>query len=152
LHKAKAKNCHRRVEVKAARRFDELARLISVVQVKDNPWTLIYWSLLFSNEATVNAVVASAKGLSAKLKTESITSVANDTSDIIGCEQFKNGRSAGVQEFEEHEDVSKFFEDRGIYLPACYPKSGGKGKARKAWLAVDKASADTVQRADLIGL
>ena len=149
LHKAK--KCDRRVKVKkAAGEMDEVAPLIAVVRVKDNPWTLVYWSLFFVNEAALTGIASSAKELSARFKTESITFAANDTSEAITCEQFENGKDAGSEEFEEGDDnaISKFFKEKCIYLPACYPKSKGK----HSWLAVEKVSVDTIERADLVKL
>lgn len=145
----KAKKCERNVEVKkAAGAGDELARLIAVVKIKNNPWTVIYWSLFHVNEAALKGITRSAKELSAQLKTRSVTFASEDTSGAIASQQFENGKDSGTREFDDDDDINSFFAGLEIYLPACYPKSKGK----RCWLAAEKSSTATIERADLIGL
>jgi hypothetical protein len=110
-----------------------------------------------------------AKELSSRLKTRAITFFAEDTSGAMGYEIFENGKSLESAEWESGGDFSRFkstlreepplevveddfadelFRTQGIYLPACYPKS----KGQKQWLAVESASLNTIERADLIQL
>jgi hypothetical protein len=42
--------------------------------------------------------------------------------------------------------VDELFRQEGIYVPACYPMV----EDEDTWLAVQKASTDAVERADLI--
>lgn len=147
--RCKAKRCERNVEVKkAAGTGDELARLIAVVKVKDNPWTVIYWSLYHVNESALTGITRSAKELSTQFKTKSVTFASEDTSGAIASKQFENGKDSGTREFDDDEDINSFFAELGIYLPTCYPKIRGK----RSWLAAEKSSAASIERADLIEL
>jgi ankyrin repeat protein len=145
----KAEKCERDVEVKKAASGDELAPLIAVVKLKDNPWTVIYWSLFHVDEAALNGITESAKELSARLTTKSITFASQDTSGAIASGQFENGKDVESRDFDDDDEATNsYFAELGIYLPACYPKTKGK----RSWLAAEKSSAAVIERADLIGL
>src|SRR5260221_2733879 len=78
-------------ERKNARKNDELARYLALIQIKNNPWSVILHSLYFANENDVNATVDDAKALSGNLKTKAISFVANDTSGAVQFDLFENG-------------------------------------------------------------
>jgi len=164
----KAKNKTNNVPLKpAGESGDDLSNLVAVVQVKDNPWTVVLRSLLWVDSKHLENVPKEAKELSAKLKTRAITFIGEDTSGAMRYELFENGKSLESSEWESGGEFFSFksklrkkldleevgddfadevFREQGIYLPACYPKSEGG----KEWLAVEKASANVVQRTDLM--
>lgn len=148
---------------------DELAHLVAVIKLKDNPWTVVYRSLLWVDMTHLEGVPQEAKELSARLKTRAITFFGEDTSCAMAYEIFEDGKSLENAEWESGSEFSQFkstlrkkpeldevgdefadevFREQGIYLPSCYPKSDGE----KKWLAVDTVSAGTIERADLIEL
>jgi hypothetical protein len=148
---------------------DELAQLAAVVQIKDNPWTVVYRSLLWVDSPQLEGVPREARELSARLKTNAVAFIAEDTSGAMAYELFEVGKSLENAEWESGGDffsfkstlrkkpvleevgdefADEFFREQGIYLPSCYPMSEGD----KHWLAVDEVSASVVERADLIEL
>ena len=168
MKQAKAKKRDRDVPLKpAGAGHDEVAPLVAVVQMWDNPWTIIFRSLFQVDEAGLGGVVEAAKLLSKQLKTRGIAFVGEDTSGALGYDLFEKGRLLERAVWEEGADFSIFestsrkrpdldtvdnrfadevFRQQGIYLPACYPVTKGK----RSWLAIEKASAGAIQRADLI--
>ncbi len=149
--------------------YDDIAGLVSIVQVKGNPWTVVYRSLLYVDEELLEEVAQDAKELSRRLKTRAISFVSEDASGAMGYELFEDGSQVERAvwevggEFSEFESklrkqpdleevgdefVDEVFRREGIYLPYCYPKA----EADDAWIAVEKVSADAVERADLIDL
>jgi ankyrin repeat protein len=159
----------RSVELKSARKNDELARYMAVVRVKDNPWSVVLRSLYCARESDVDAAVKDAKALSEELKTGAIAFYANDTSGAVQFDGFENGallervqwvdggyfsifESTRRKQPKLNEVDGKFadktFRDLGIYLPACYPR----GKGRSACLCVERSSAERIQSADLLEL
>jgi hypothetical protein len=159
----------RDVELKKPRKNDELGRSLAVVQLKDNPWTVILRSLYHVDERDVSAVVEDAKVLSQQLKTKAISFVAEGTSGAVQFDLFESGEPVERAQWVDGGSFSIFdstrrkqpkvrevdgkfadktFRDLGIYLPACYPRA----TQRAACLCVEKASAEHVQDADLIEL
>ena len=167
---SKAKKRERDVPLKAvAEEFEEVAPLVAVVQLWDNPWTVIFRTLFHVNEAALKGVVEDARLLSRQLKTKAVAFVAEDTSGALGYDLFEKGNlleralweeGAGFHSFEstsrkepdldpvDDKFTDEVFRQQGIYLPACYPVTKGK----RSWLAVGKASAGAIERADLIAL
>jgi len=148
---------------------DELSAAVAVVQVKNNPWTIIFRSLLTVDSDEIENVPKEAKELSVRLKSRAITFIGEDTSGAMGYEIYEDGKLMEKAEWEgggefftfksklrkkpELEEVGDdyldaVFSGAGIYLPACYPKI----EDGKSWLAVEIISADTIHRADLIEL
>jgi hypothetical protein len=147
---------------------DELAHLAAIVKVKDNPWTVVFRSLLWVDSSHLAEVPQDAKELSTRLKTRAVTFFAEDTSGAMAYEILELGKSLENAELMDGEFSSfkstfrkqpaleevgdefadEVFREQGIYLPSCYPRSEGG----KHWLAVDKVSAGTIERADLIEL
>jgi hypothetical protein len=137
------------VQEPAGTEGDELAPLVAIVQVRDSPWTVVFRSLLWLRSSHLEEVPKEAKELSARLKTRTITFFGEDTSSAMGYEIFEDGKSVAKEEWEGgDEEADAVFTKQGIYLPSCYPKAEGK----KKWLAVDKKSADMIERADLVDL
>jgi hypothetical protein len=148
LRKAKSRVTNVPRELVAAE-GDELAQLATVVQVKDNPWTVVFRSLLWLDSSHLEEVPNEAQQLSARLKTRAVTFMGEDTSGAMGYEIFENGKSKAKEEWEDgDDDADAIFRREGIYLPSCYPREEGE----KKWLAVDKKSASAIARADLIDL
>ena len=165
----KAKNITINVLLKPAGEYDDLSNAIAIVKVKNNPWTIVFRSLLTVDSAELENVPVETKELSIRLKTRAITFIGEDTSGAMGFEIYKNGKLLEKAEWEsggeffsfestlrerpELEEVGDEFADQvfrkeGIYLPACYPKSDGG----KSWLAVEKNSENVIERADLVEL
>jgi ankyrin repeat protein len=158
----------RNVELKNARKNDELARYVAIIQIKQNPWSVILRSLYHADESGVNATIDDAKFMSGDLKTKAIAFVANDTSGAVEFDLFENGAlleraqwtDGSFSIFEstrrkqpklnEVDDkfADKTFRDLGIYLPACYPRSNG----RAACLCVQRSSAERIESAHLMEL
>ncbi|MDB6124718.1 MAG: hypothetical protein JWQ71_3711 [Pedosphaera sp.] len=153
----------------AAGSDDDLEQFVAVVQIKNNPWTVVFRSLLWVDESHLEDVPQEARELSARLKTKAVTFFAEDTSGAMSYEIFENGKSLESAEWESGGEFFSFkstlrkkpdleevgdefadevFREQGIYLPSCYPMSDGE----KHWLAVDEVSASAIVRADLIEL
>ncbi len=162
-----AKSVHRDVPIKPGGEYGDLAPLVAIVQVKDNPWAILFRSLLYVDESHLDSVVEEAKEFSARLNTRSITFIGEDTSGANSYQLFEKGKSLEEAEWEVGGEFFKFkstlrkrpeldkvteefaqelFREEGIYVPACYPMA----EEEETWLAVEKASADTIERADLI--
>jgi ankyrin repeat protein len=167
-HRYKNAKVLRNVELKSARKNDELARYMAIVQIKDNPWSIVLRSLYYANESDVNAAADDAKALSGELKTKAISFVANDVSGAVQFDLFESGalleraqwtdgsfsifestrrKQPKVNEVDD-KFADKTFRDLGIYLPACYPRGNG----RTACLCVEKSSAERIESANLMEL
>ncbi len=132
---------------KAAKDMDEVAKAIAVVSVASNPWTVVFLSLFYASEAIIKQAEDAARSLSRRLKTTAVVYAGEDTSEVGNILQFEMGDAAGDGlKMVDEDEADKIFSEYGIYLPACYPKM----KATRAWLAVEKASADRIERADLV--
>ncbi|PWU17136.1 MAG: hypothetical protein C5B50_11925 [Verrucomicrobia bacterium] len=143
--------------------------LIAIVQVKDNPWTVVYHELCTVSEAGLKVVTEEAEALSSKLDTRAISFVGEDTSGAVAYKLFEGGKIVEEAEWEDggefftfkskvrkqpdletvdDEFTDEVFRAQGIYLPVCYPQADEEG----AWLMVDKISATCVERADLLDM
>jgi hypothetical protein len=150
-------------------KYDEVSTYIAVVQVKDNPWTIIFRSLLYVDESHIEAANEEAKELSAHLNTRAITFVGEDTSGSQAYKLFEKGNLLEEAEWEVggelygfksklrkkpaveavgDEFADGFFTEQEIYLPCCYPKS----EDGQHWLAIEKGSLEVIERADLVDL
>lgn len=165
-----AESVHRDVSRKpTTEKYDEVAPQIAIVQVKNNPWTIIFRSLLYVDEAHIEAANEDAKELSAHLNTKAVSFVGEDTSGSQAYKFFEKGKLLEEAEWEVggelygfksklrkkpaieavgDEFAGGFFTEQEIYLPCCYPKS----EDGQPWLAVEKDSLGLVERADLIEL
>ena len=149
--------------------YDDVETLVAVVQVKGNPWTIIFRSLLYVDDSHLEAVAEDAKELSARLGTRAVTFIGEDTSGANAFKLFEKGKLLEDVEWENGGDFFRFksslrkrpplesvddefvdgiFRELGVYLPACYPMS----ERGDSWLAVEKDSLEVVERADLIEL
>ena len=164
-----AKNVFKSVEIKPGAEYDDLEHLVAVVQVKDNPWTIVFRSLLYADEAAMEGAAEDARELSGRLSSRAISFVGEDSSGTNAYKIFEKGKlledvewEAGGEFFrfksslrkrpalERVEDsfVDEVFSNEGIYVPCCYPRAD-KGEP---WLAVEKSSEGVIERADLIEL
>lgn len=146
---SRAQKRHNEVAIQVPKEPEEVARMGAVVQVKDNPWTVVYWSVYFAGVTEIEGSIEAAKALSAQLLTQAVAFVGEeDTSDFISYEFFEGGKTIAKPELGPDDDelIDKFFCKQGIYLPACYPAAKGK----RSRLMVDKSSKGTVERADLV--
>lgn len=146
---SKAQKRHSEVTIKVPKEPEEVAKMGAVVQVKDNPWTVVYWSIYFAGITEIEGSIEAAKALSAQLQTQAVAFVGEeDTSDFISYEFFDGGKTTAKPELgpDDDEEIDKFFCKQGIYLPACYPAAKGK----RSLLMVDTSSKGTVERADLL--
>jgi hypothetical protein len=142
---------------------------VAVVQVKQNPWTIIFRSLLFVDEAALAGAAEDAKELSARLNTRALSFIGEDTSGANGCKVFEKGKLLEDFEWEvggeffrfksslrkrpalesvDDSFVDELFRAEGIYVPSCYPMAD----TGEPWLAVEKSSEGLVERADLLEL
>jgi hypothetical protein len=162
-----AKAVHRDVSIKAGGEADVASSVVAVVQVRNSPWAVIYRSVLYLNEAHLDAVAEEAKEFSARLNTRAITFIGEDTSGANSYQIFEKGKSVEEAEWEVGGEFFKFkssrrkrpemekvtdefvdsiFREEGIYLPACYPMEEEEAFS----LAVEKTSADSIEKADII--
>jgi hypothetical protein len=162
-----AKNIFKSVEIKTGAEYDQLEQLVAVVQVKDSPWTIVFRTLLYVDEAAIDGVADDAKELSGRLNTRAISFIGEDTSGSNAYKIFEKGKLLEDVEWEsggeffrfksslrkrpalesvEDSFVDEVFRAEGIYVPCCYPRAE-KGEP---WLAVEKASEGLVEHADLI--
>lgn len=120
-----------------------VAPRIAVVQVRDNPWVVIFRTLFHVDEAAINQVREAAAALSESLKTQALAFAGTDTSEGIAFDLFERGNP--IEHSDDIDRVRQVLLESGVYLPACYPQTQGS----RSWLAVAKKSANKVQRADL---
>ena len=148
-------------------KYDEVANQTAIVQVKNNSWTVIFRSLLYVDEAHIEAANEEARELSARLNTKAVSFIGEDTSGSQAYKLFEKGKLLEEAEWElggelytfksklrkkpvieavGDEFAEAFFAEQEVYLPCCYPKS----EDGQSWLAVEKASLDFIERVDLI--
>jgi hypothetical protein len=150
-------------------KFDDVADQIAIVQLKHNPWTIVFRSLLYVNEEHIEGANEEAKELSARLNTRAIVFVGEDSSGSQAYKLFEKGKLLEEAEWEVggelytfksklrkkpaieavgDEFAESFFTEQEIYLPCCYPKNDDG----QSWLAVEKNSLGLIERADLVEL
>ena len=150
-------------------KFDDVADQIAIVQLKDNPWTIVFRSLLYVDEEVIERANEEAKELSARLNTKVVAFIGEDTSGSQAYKLFEKGKLLEEAQWEVggelytfksklrkkpaietvgDEFAEGFFTEQEIYLPCCYPKY----EDGQAWLAVEKNSIELIERADLIEL
>lgn len=146
-----------------------IAPLAAIVQVRDNPWTVVFRSLLTVDSNLMEAVSKEARELSARLRTRAIAFVSEDTSGSRNYEIFVGGKAVESAEWEHCGDFWNFkstlrqqpaifeigdefpeerFCNEGIYLPACYPVREGDD----CWLVAGKRAAKSIERAELLDI
>src|SRR5215472_9992164 len=72
--------------------YDDVEPLVAVVQVKGNPWTIIFRSLLYVDESHLEGVAEDAKELSGRLATGAVTFIGEDTSGANAFKHFEKGK------------------------------------------------------------
>jgi hypothetical protein len=143
--------------------------LVAVVQIKNNPWTVVFREICYATEEGLEAIKEEAKFLSVELKTRAITLASEDTSGAIDYEIYDQGKEVESAQWESGGQFFSFkstlrkkpslesvdenfadevFQGEGVYVPVCYPQSSDKD----AWLCVEKVSAAAIERADLLDL
>jgi hypothetical protein len=153
----------------ATEKYDDVAEQIAIVHVKDNPWTIVFRSLLYVDEDNIESAHEEAKELSARLNTKALTFVGEDTSGSQAYKLFEKGKLLEEAEWEVggelytfksklrkkpaietvgDEFAEGFFTEQEIYLPCCYPKYDDG----HSWLAVENVSLEFIERVDLIEL
>src|SRR5437588_2019651 len=162
-----AKNVFKSVEIKPGAEYDDVEQLVAVVQIKDNPWTIVFRSLLYVDEEGIERAAEDAKELSGRLSTRAISFVGEDTSGANAYKLFDKGKMLEDVEWEtggeffrfksslrkrpalesvEDSFVDDFFRQEGVYVPSCYPRAD-KGEP---WLACEKSAEGLIERADLV--
>jgi hypothetical protein len=160
---------HRDVPRKPAEEYDDVQQVVAVVQSKGSAWTIILRSVHYVDERQIEGVEEAAKEMSARLNTRALSFVGEDTSGANGYKVFEKGKLLEDIEWEANGEFFRFksslrkrptleqvddsfvdglFREQEIYLPACYAMSEGAS----SWLAVEKASMDAIERADLLEL
>src|SRR5947209_478910 len=107
-----AKAVHRAVPLKPAGEYDDVANAVAVVQVKNNPWTIVYRSILYVDEAHMEATVEEAKEFSARLNTRAISFIGEDTSGANSFGLFEKGKAIEEVEWEVGGQFFKFKSTR----------------------------------------
>jgi len=162
-----AKGVHRDVQIKPGGESDLAGSVVTIVQVRNSPWAVVYRSILYLDEAHLDAVAEEAKEFSARLNTRAITFIGEDTSGANSYNLFEKGKSLEEAEWEVGGEFFKFkstrrkrpeldkvtdefvdmvFREEGIYIPACYPMEDEEEFS----LVVEKSSADSIEKADII--
>jgi hypothetical protein len=139
------------------------------LQLRDSPWTVIICDLFDYTEPGHKGIAQNAKALSVKFKTRAIAFSGEDTAGVLAYDLFENGLLLERAEWEDggeffvfrstlrkqpaitevgQEFADEVFREQGIYIPACYAKS----EEEESWICVEKVSANSIERADLIGL
>ena len=150
----------------------ETAGWIAAVQQQDEPWVCVYVALGEVVELERDLVLQVAADLADTLSTQAIafTIEASESDTAAEFQAFTEGeltehvrwRPGGELEVfesdrrESPEDSNRvplelahrLFADRGIYVPACCPKSRGQ----QAWLALWSLDPGRISRADLFRL
>src|SRR5256885_3923379 len=101
-----AKNVFKTVQIKPGTDYDDVEQLVAVVQVKDSPWTIIFRSLLYVDEAAIEGAAEDAKELSGRMSTRAISFIGEDTS---GSNAYKLFDKAKLLEDIEWESGGGFF-------------------------------------------
>lgn len=159
----------RRVPLKPAKKFEQIAPLTAVVRIKANPWTVVLRSVGDVSAQEIEGVPEEAKMISAKLKTRAVSFLCEDTSNAMCYALYERGRLLEEAEWECGGEMSSFtstlrqrpkgrrftedfadqlFRSEGIYIPVCYPRLEGS----RVWLSVQKPSFGLIERADLLEL
>src|SRR5579871_2274799 len=82
--------------VTASDENEEVAHMVSIVQLKGKSWTLIFRSLFFLNEAEFEGTLEDAKELSLRLNTRTLAFAGEDKSGTMRCYLFQNGESISL--------------------------------------------------------
>src|SRR3954469_2957054 len=95
-----AKAVHRAVPIKPGGEYDDVANTVAIVQVKNNPWAIVYRSILYVDESHIEAVAEEAKEFSARLNTSAVSFIGEDTSGANSFGLFEKGKSVEEAEWE----------------------------------------------------
>ena len=140
---AKAKDRQKKVTIRPAGDAEEVPPVTAVVKVKDSEWTIILRTIFHVRLPDMKHATSAAKELSKALQTRAMSWVGTEETDNGRCELFENGqRIAAANNARSIALLTK----ENLRVPPCYPARGGD----KTWLAVEKSSVATVERADLI--
>src|SRR4051812_694603 len=103
-----AKAVHRDVPIKPGGESDLASSVIVIAQVRNSPWAVVYRSILYLDEAHLDAVAEEAKEFSARLNTSAITFIGEDTSGANSYQLFEKGKSLEEAEWEVGGEFFKF--------------------------------------------
>jgi len=140
---AKSKDRHENVPVRAAADAEEVPPLTAVIKVKESDWTIILRTIFYVRLPDLKHVAGAAKELSKLLHTRALAWTGTEETHNGRCELFENGEkiaSAGSAK------AIAMLASEDVRVPACYPARAGAD----SWVAVEKTTAFTVERADLI--
>jgi hypothetical protein len=157
-------------EVRAAATADGSgpARLITVVQLREVPWTVVFKALSDVGFEHVLALSDRAADLSRSLDVEAIVFSAETLDGDAGYELWQHGERVeralwtvgqGIHRFESRlrdeppgppdlDLPDQLFTERGIHVPACRPFDREDG----SWLEVARPDVADVARVDLLDL
>lgn len=140
---AKAKDVQKKVPIRPAGDGEEVPPVAVLVKVKDSEWTIILRTIFYVRLPDLKHVTNAAKALSKSLNTRAIAWVGTEETDNGRCELFDNGQKTATA---NNATSIALLTKENLRVPACYPARDGE----KSWLAVEKSSLATVERADLI--
>lgn len=157
-------------EVRAAATADGSgpARLVTVVQLRDEPWTVVFKALADVGLEHVLALSDRAADLSKLLEAEALVFSAETLDGEAGYELWQSGERVERALWTVGEEIHRFesrlrerpdgrpdldlpedlFADRGIHVPACRPFD----RDGDTWLEVARPDVADVARADLLDL
>lgn len=148
------------------------ARLVTVVQLRDVAWTVVFKALADVGIEHVLALSDRAADISRNLDSEAIVFSAETLDGEAGYELWQSGERVERALWTVGEEIHRFesklrkdppgaegdrphldlpeelFAERGIHVPACRPFDRDDG----TWLEVAKPNTGDVERADLIDL
>lgn len=157
----------RDVPRKPGQNYDDVDEKVAVVQPSGSAWTIIFRSVMYIDEDMIETVAEEAREMSARLNTQALSFIGEDTSGGNGYKLFEKGKLMEDIEWEDggtffkwkssvrkrpqleqvdDKFIDEIFREHGIYVPACYAMAD----ETNSWLAGEKASLDAIERADLI--
>ncbi len=158
---------HRGVLQKPAVTPEAVAPFTVIASVTQSRWTIVLRSIFITTSNELHNVPNEAKTLSRILNTKTVTFIAEDTSNAVGCTVYDRGQIIENAEWEDGASFISFssklryqpdidvvdmrfademFKDRGVYLSACYPRA----EENAVWLSISKRSAGRIAKADFI--
>jgi hypothetical protein len=145
-----AKRTWSAVAVHPAKKKDDMASLVALVQAKDCAWTVIYRLMCYPiGSRDIEQGTKTAQELSAKLKTRALAFFGEDTSGAMEFSLHRNGKYAGTTSWESQNDpADAAFEKLKLNVPVCYPCRAGKA----VWIAVREPWTESIQRADIVDI
>lgn len=147
---ASAKRSWSEVPVRPAKKNDDMASLVAVVQPKDSRWSVIYRLMCYPIGAqVVEDGTKMAQELSANLKTRALAFFGEDTSGAMEFSLYRSGKKAGTTSWRsQHDPADAAFQKLGLVVPVCYPRREGK----VTWVATREPWTEGILRADVVDI